>query len=110
MRLQLLSDLHLETELYDPEAAPGAELLVLAGDIDSRWGALEHFRDWPVPVVFIAGNHEFDGRDLEEASIALRDRCASLGITMLERESLIRLSTALRTSLHVSHFTFSIWL
>ena len=89
MRLQLLSDLHLETELYDPEVAPDAELLVLAGDIDSRWDALERFRGWPVPIVFIAGNHEFDGRDLGEASTALRARCTALGITMLERESLV---------------------
>ena len=47
MRLQLLSDLHLETEPYEPEPAPGAELLVLAGDIDSRWDGLERFRGWP---------------------------------------------------------------
>jgi hypothetical protein len=89
MRLQLLSDLHLETESYDPEPAENVELLVLGGDIDSRWHALERFRDWPVPVVFVAGNHEFDGRDLRDASAALRDRCTSCGITMLERESLV---------------------
>ena len=35
MRLQLLSDLHLETEVFEPQPAPGAELLVLAGDIDA---------------------------------------------------------------------------
>ena len=40
MRLQLLSDLHLETEVYEPEPAPDAELLVLAGDIDSSWRGL----------------------------------------------------------------------
>ena len=34
MKLQLLSDLHLETESYVPTPAPGAELLILAGDID----------------------------------------------------------------------------
>ena len=89
MRLQLLSDLHLETELYDPQAAPGADLLVLAGDIDSRWDALERFRGWPVPVLFVAGNHEFDGRDLDAATMSLRERCASLGLTMLERDSRI---------------------
>jgi hypothetical protein len=89
MRLQLLSDLHLETESYDPEPAPGAELLVLAGDIDSGWDALARFRGWPQPVLFIAGNHEFDSRDLSEAVPALRERCASLGITMVERESLV---------------------
>ena len=89
MRLQLLSDLHLETEQFDPEPAPGAELLVLAGDIDSGWLGLERFAGWPQPIVFVAGNHEFDGRDLETAGPVLRQRCAELGITMLERESLV---------------------
>ena len=89
MRLQLLSDLHLETETYAPEPAEGAELLVLAGDIDGSWDALERFARWPVPVVFVAGNHEFDGRDIDVAAAALRARCAALGITMLERERLL---------------------
>ncbi|HEY2561766.1 MAG TPA: metallophosphoesterase [Caldimonas sp.] len=89
MRLQLLSDLHFETETYLPEPAAGAELLVLAGDIDSRWEGLERFARWPVPVVFVAGNHEFDDRDLADAGPALRARCTSLGITMLERERLL---------------------
>ena len=62
MRLQLLSDLHLETEVFEPTPAPDAELLVLAGDIDSSWAGLELFRGWPVPVIFVAGNHEFDER------------------------------------------------
>ncbi len=43
MKLQLLSDLHLETETFDPEPAPGAELLVLAGDIDATWAGLARF-------------------------------------------------------------------
>jgi hypothetical protein len=89
MRLQLLSDLHLETEAFDPEPAPGAELLVLAGDIDSRWSSLERFAGWPQPIVFVAGNHEFDGQDLTTAQPALRQRCAELGIALLERDSLV---------------------
>jgi predicted phosphodiesterase len=89
MRLQLLSDLHLETERYEPVPAPGAELLVLAGDIDAGWHGLELFRDWPQPVLFVPGNHEFDGRDLVAAMPALRERCAKLGITLLERESIV---------------------
>ena len=67
MRLQLFSDLHLETEVFDPQPAPGAELLVLAGDIDANWTALERFAGWPVPMLMVAGNHEFDGRDLATA-------------------------------------------
>ena len=90
MRLQLLSDLHLETEVYVPEPAPDAELLVLAGDVDSRWSGLEHFRDWPVPVLFIAGNHEFDGRETTQAWPALRERCARLNLDLLECETRVR--------------------
>lgn len=86
MRLQLLSDLHLETEAYTPEPAADAELLVLAGDVDSTWTGLERFARWPVPVLFVAGNHEFDRRELRSAWPALRARCESLGITLLERE------------------------
>jgi predicted phosphodiesterase len=90
MRIQLLSDLHLETEAFEPEPNPAAELLVLGGDIDSRWDALQRFRSWPVPVLMVAGNHEFDGREVDEAWPALRARCDQLGITLLERESLVR--------------------
>ncbi len=89
MRLQLLSDLHLETEAYAPEPAPGAELLVLGGDVDSTWDGLALFRDWPVPVIFVAGNHEFDQRDLTDTWPALRARCDQLGIRLLERESAV---------------------
>lgn len=89
MRLQLLSDLHLETEHFEPQPAPGAELLVLAGDIDARWDGLQAFAGWPVPVLMVAGNHEFDGRELNEAWPALREHCARLGITLLEQETLV---------------------
>ena len=89
MKLQLLSDLHLETEQFDPRPAPGAELLVLAGDIDATWAALERFAGWPVPVLFVGGNHEFDFRDVDQAGPALRARCGELGLTLLERETLV---------------------
>lgn len=89
MRLQVLSDLHLESETFDPTPAPGAELLVLAGDIDSTWNAFERFAGWPVPVLVVAGNHEFDRRDLLEAWPALRAHCTALGLQLLEREALI---------------------
>jgi hypothetical protein len=89
VRVQLLSDLHLETEAFEPAPAPGAELLILGGDIDSTWQGLSHFRDWPVPVLMIAGNHEFDERDLDETWPVLRARCESLGIRLLERESVV---------------------
>ncbi len=89
MKLQLLSDLHLETESFDPQPAPGAELLVLAGDIDSTWAGYERFAGWPVPVLVILGNHEFDGRDFDAALAGLRTLCTRLGLSLLERETRI---------------------
>ena len=87
MKLQLLSDLHLETETFDPEPAPEAELLVLAGDIDESWAAYRRFAGWPVPVLVIAGNHEFDERDFDSALAGLRALCDELGFIFLERQS-----------------------
>ena len=89
MRLQLLSDLHLESEPFEPEPAAGAEVLLLAGDIDSSWAGLERFRDWPVPVLMVAGNHEFDQRELTQAWPRLGEQCARWGIRLLERQSVI---------------------
>jgi Calcineurin-like phosphoesterase len=89
VKLQLLSDLHLETEDFEPQPAAGAELLVLAGDIDATWAAYERFAGWPVPVLVVAGNHEFDGRDVDRAWPRLRAQLARFGLTLLERETAI---------------------
>jgi hypothetical protein len=101
VKIQLLSDLHLEVHPhYRPQPAPGADLLVLAGDIGSyqpgsRLGdddfGLERFsplRGWPVPVLFVPGNHEYDSLDFDQAHERLRTTCKRLGLTWLEREAL----------------------
>jgi len=89
MKLQLLSDLHLETEAFDPQPAPGADVLVLAGDIDATWAGFERFARWPVPVLFVAGNHEFDGRELVAAWPGLRATARRLGWTLLECDRVV---------------------
>jgi hypothetical protein len=87
MRIQLLSDLHLETESFEPCPAPEAEVLVLAGDIDTGWNGLERFANWPVPVLMVAGNHEFDRRDIGVAQLELKRMCERQGIVLLEKET-----------------------
>jgi hypothetical protein len=99
VKIQLLSDLHLEVHPhFQPQPAPGAELLVLAGDIGSYQDGslltgddfgLERFSPklgWPVPVFYVPGNHEYDNFDFDEAHARLRETCERLGITWLERE------------------------
>lgn len=99
MKIQLLSDLHLETHpQWQAQPAPGADLLVLAGDIGSyQQGSLltgtdfglERFsprNGWPTPVIFVPGNHEYDALDLEETHARLRATCERLGLIWLERE------------------------
>ena len=59
MKIQLASDLHLEfLERRFPgeriiESAPGADILVLAGDIHNGTKAIAAFADWPVPVLYL---------------------------------------------------------
>jgi predicted phosphodiesterase len=99
MKIQLLSDLHLEVHpQWVPTPAPSADLLVLAGDIgsyqpgslltDSDFG-LTRFspkNGWPTPVLFVPGNHEYDTFDFDETHARLRETCERLGIHWLERE------------------------
>lgn len=105
MKLQLLSDLHLETQPgFVAEPAPQADLLVLAGDIGSyqygsrlgdadfglpQFSPLPQYGGWPVPVLYVPGNHEYDALDFDETHVRLRRTCDRLGITWLERESLV---------------------
>jgi predicted phosphodiesterase len=108
MNLQLLSDLHLEANPeFHAYPLPGADLLVLAGDIGSyqkrrdgsvmdepdwglqRFSPLPQFAGWPVPVLFVPGNHEYDARDVDKTHAELRRTCDRLGIQWLERETLV---------------------
>ena len=105
MNIQLLSDLHLEAHPHFlPEPAPGADVLVLAGDVGSyqegsqladqdfglaRFSPLPLGAGWPTPVLFVPGNHEYDAQDFDEAHARLRSTCDRLGIAWLERETLV---------------------
>jgi hypothetical protein len=101
MNIQLLSDLHLECQPHwQPTPAPAADVLVLAGDVGSYQATSQILEDdfgltrfsplhgWPTPVIFVPGNHEYDGLDFDVAHARLRDTCERLGLIWLEREVL----------------------
>lgn len=92
MRIQLASDLHLEhLEYWFPGArtispAHGADVLVLAGDIGKGTNALNLFRDWPAPVLYVAGNHESYGAAWADTIVALREAARGTSVRVLERD------------------------
>lgn len=65
MRLQILSDLHLERGGGPPPVAD-ADVLVLAGDIGRGLDGLQAAAGWwpERPIVYVAGNHEPYGHEL----------------------------------------------
>lgn len=97
MMVRLMSDLHLEFGPLTLEPA-GEDVLVLAGDIGiatqgGEW-ALETGQRLGVPVVMIAGNHEFyDGHkprgDMESVYADLHDLAAKSdgALTFLQNEA-----------------------
>lgn len=82
MKIQIASDLHLEFLQRDfpgervISPAPDADLLILAGDIGTGLLALSLFSNWPVPVLYVPGNHEFYGCHHTELLNALRELSA----------------------------------
>ena len=101
MRIQLMSDLHLERYPdFVPQPGANVDVLVLAGDIGSyqtgsrlttddfgltRFSPRRFGDQWP-RVFYVPGNHEFDALEFEPTLARLRRTCEQLGIEWLERE------------------------
>ncbi len=63
-----------------------ADVLVLAGDIGHASEAVELFRDWPVPVLYVAGNHEAYSGTWESVLDELTDAARGTSVRFLERD------------------------
>ena len=94
MKIQIASDLHLEflrnfqgEHLVSPH--PDADVLVLAGDIASGTDAIDLFATWPVPVVYVAGNHEFYRADWAQVRADLRRAAAGTAIHFLDSDAVV---------------------
>ena len=75
MRLQIFSDVHIDVcPVFAPRLAPGVDVVVVAGDV---WEGIEHGMRWlrahlgaEVPIVLVAGNHEYFARVRPDERIA----------------------------------------
>ena len=88
MKIQILSDLHLEHGGPVPEHHPEADVIVLAGDLapytkglvaklSEFWASAPH-------ILYVLGNHEFYGTEIDDARVRLADECAEVGIHLLD--------------------------
>jgi len=92
MRLWILSDLHRDVgPAWAPAAVPDADVAVVAGDVGEglvasvEWAA-ETLRPH-MPVVMVAGNHEFYGGTLREELARGQEAAARHDVHLLENRS-----------------------
>ena len=63
MKIQFFSDVHLE---FGPAPLPhtDADVIIAAGDVNVGASGVAWLKSSGKPTIYVAGNHEFDGRDL----------------------------------------------
>ena len=90
MKIQIMSDLHNEFG-FSNIGRTDANIIIMAGDIDIKnksikW-ILNVFPD--VPVIYVAGNHEYYHSEVDQVDAELKKLCEGTNIHYLQRESVI---------------------
>ena len=84
MKIHVLSDLHTEFGAYEIPKTD-ADVLVLAGDIGAKLSGLELAKlQLEIPVLYIAGNHEYYGAAIPDLTEKLRDAARGSQVQFLE--------------------------
>lgn len=89
LRVQVVSDLHVDVaDTRRLRLAPGADLVVVAGDTRAgATAAFAHLRRHipvPMPIVTVLGNHEFCGNSIDVELERAREAATRHGIALLE--------------------------
>jgi len=88
MKLHVVSDLHAGFAPFDrPDT--GADVLVLAGDVDTGVRGMEMAARWARgrPVVYVAGNHEFYGESIPRHLQKLAGAAKGTEVRFLENQA-----------------------
>ncbi|HLQ13618.1 MAG TPA: metallophosphoesterase [Steroidobacteraceae bacterium] len=90
MQIRVHSDLHLEFQDWIPPSV-AADVVVLAGDIhvgaEGLLWARQHFAD--SHLIYVPGNHEYYGGEMESTLQYLRGVAAEEGIALLDCDSVV---------------------
>ena len=88
MNIQIISDVHLEFGNFElPDK--NCDLLIAAGDIGVGVEGLEWLQTLNVPVVYVAGNHEYWGYEINNLSEKLQELSKGSNVHYLEKNSVI---------------------
>ena len=88
MKIQIVSDLHLEFGPLEL-AVEEADILVAAGDIGLGYEGLKWLQGVSCPVIYVAGNHEYWGQDIDELNDTLTDITQQGRVRFLEHHSVV---------------------
>lgn len=94
MKIQIASDLHLEYlekpfPRYRIIEPADADVLVIAGDIHRTTEAIAAFADWPVPVIYVHGNHEIYFAEYSDQIQNMRTASVGSQVHYLEKDEYV---------------------
>jgi Icc-related predicted phosphoesterase len=91
MRLQIFSDLHIESEHRKIEVTHEVDAVIVAGDVcegaERAFQALRRIVPMQIPIIAVMGNHEFYNRVWREEIAHARAIAPLYGIHLLENNS-----------------------
>lgn len=91
MKALILSDLHLDHSNFTPDT-DNADIIILAGDIAGRNSLIEDFFYYRIPrdkpVIYVAGNHEYEHHDFNAKNTYLKEICKEFGVHYLFNETI----------------------
>lgn len=87
MRIRAYSDLHLEFGPFEPPTSNGIDVVILAGDIDVKGRGVAFATQFPCPVIYVPGNHEYYGGAIPRLTEKLKEAAAGTNVHVLDCDS-----------------------
>lgn len=73
MNVFAVSDLHNAKAIHALNVPTSADVIILAGDLEHPQLVFEHFSKLNLPIIAVAGNHDFFGKDITEGIAELKE-------------------------------------
>jgi len=91
MKIQILSDIHLECESFEPPVS-SADIVILAGDVGVGSCGIDWAKNnFKVPVLYIPGNHEYHdpSYSMVEIRSVMEQSCERSNVILMDNNVMI---------------------